>query len=121
MKRRWPVVIGVSLFGVVASAAGLLSKKPKKEDPKNWAKKYLGHWTFKNEREKTVHQIFVDSQFRLTIDGQAINGVLLELNNTRLVWQDQFGFQLKIAVDGFSGGTIYDEADDTTYILKKLN
>ena len=119
-KKHLPFVIGASILGVVASAAGLVAKKNKADEQTFWKKKYVGHWTFENAIQNSVHQIYVDSEFKLTIDGQPVNGVIQELSKKQLVWQDKYGFQLVLVVDGQKPATMYDEADDKTYELTKL-
>lgn len=114
VKRRWPFLLGASLIGVAAS---VVAKRKGTDEKRNWAAKYIGQWQFIHPSQQTHHQLMIDSEFRLYIDGAKVNGTLQELSQERLVWQDQFGYHLKVTADQQQPTFIYDEADDITYPL----
>lgn len=119
MKRRhWPFVLGATLIGV---AAGMIAKKKAPEENHNWAKKYVGHWQFENPKQKTTHDLKIKEDFRLFIDGEVVKGTLEELSPQQLVWQDEFGYHLKVVAENAHPKEIYDEADDLSYALIAKN
>lgn len=113
-KRPWPFVVGASLAGV---AYGLVTKKKKQDLKNNWAKKYVGKWQFKNKNQINILEI--TSDFHILVNDKKLAGVLEELSQEQLVWQDNFGYHIKILADDKAPVTIYDEADNVTYLLEK--
>lgn len=68
----------------------------------------------------TQHQLLIDDQLQIQIDGKKLTFSLIEWNLKRLVVQDSFGFHLIIETKNDIPYTLYDEADDRTYLLEKV-
>ena len=115
MKRQsWFFVFGTRCIKLLA---GMTTKKKVSKADSYWAKKYIGCWQFNNPKQKTTHQLKIKEDFRLSIDGQLVKGTLEELSPKQLVWQDEFGFHLKVLAGNLQPQELYDEADDISYTL----
>lgn len=120
MKKRWPILIGVSVLGVLGSF--FLKKEQQCEGiSKSLAAQYLGNWWFINRNKATQHTLAIFDDFSIEIDGRKVLGTLIELNAERLVVQDQYGYHLIITCENGLPITIYDEADDATYQLELVD
>ncbi|WP_071131802.1 DUF4828 domain-containing protein [Enterococcus timonensis] len=115
-KKAWPFVVGASILGL---AAGLVAKKKLPDKKEAHPEKFIGHFEFTIPKPNAIHHLHVDQQYRIFINRQHVSGALQELSNDQLVWQDEFGFQIKIIADNNGPVSIYDEADDQTYLLTR--
>ncbi|MBL1227887.1 DUF4828 domain-containing protein [Enterococcus sp. BWB1-3] len=123
MKKRWSFLIGASVLTGIASS--LLFKKNKSSQESNLTasdliKIFQGQWWFVDKMKATQHQLSIDDQLQIQIDGKKLTFSLIEWNIKRLVVQDSFGFHLIIETKNDIPYTLYDEADDKTYLLEKV-
>ncbi len=115
-SKHWPVVIGASLLSFTA---GFLAKKTQKSDSKEWVNQYVGQWHYTSGHKHQQHHVKITREFKLFLDGHEVKGSLKEMSNKNLVWQDEFGYHVKIITNGQEPVELYDEADDKTYVLEK--
>ncbi|MDR0922188.1 MAG: DUF4828 domain-containing protein [Lactobacillales bacterium] len=120
MKKGWQVLLSASvLAGVVGS---LFIRKNRGTDSSRLEElknKYVGKWQFNNNHKKN-HTLTISKKFELAIDEQPVKGLIIELNKDNLIVQDKYGYQIKILTNGNNPVSVYDEADDATYILDKI-
>lgn len=118
MKKRWPILIGVSILGIAGSL--FLKKERDEEAPQQLSTCYRGNWWYINRNKATQHTLAIFDDFSLEIDGRKVLGTLVELNRDRLVFQDQYGYHLIVSCENGRPISIYDEADDETYTLEPV-
>jgi hypothetical protein len=76
---------------------------------------YFGSWEFSDN--KRTHVITIYPDLSIDLDHQAIIYKQVELSTEKFTIQDQFGYHLTIHTDQQIPQTIYDEAEEKTYLL----
>lgn len=121
MKKHWSLLLGASLITGVAGSL-FLKKKQEKLQPDskipNLYKSYLGSWWFVNKVKATQHTLQIEEDLHIIIDGKKLNYMLVELTSKRLVAQDEYGYHLIVQCLNDKPASLYDEADDATYVLE---
>lgn len=124
MKKYWSFLLGASLL---TGLAGSIFFKQKHDTPQSdlpattLDKIYTGSWWFVNKFKATQHVLEIDEKLAITIDGKALHYFLIELTPQRLVAQDEFGYHLIVQCNHDTTPTsLYDEADDCTYLLEPV-
>lgn len=123
MKKRWSFLLGASVLTGIASSFLLKQTKDKQDSYLSAAdliKIFQGQWWFVDKRKSTQHQLIIDEELTIKIDDRAVEYTLIEWTTKRLVVQDSFGFHLIIETKDNVPHTLYDEADDSTYLLEKI-
>ncbi|MBO0473065.1 hypothetical protein IGL98_002687 [Enterococcus sp. DIV0840] len=121
MKKHWSLFLGASL---ITGIAGSLFLKKKQENQQtdseipNLYKRYLGSWWFVNKVKATQHTLTIEDDLQIIIDGKKLSYMLVELTNKRLVAQDEYGYHLIVQCLNDQPASLYDEADDATYVLE---
>ncbi|MDH6364456.1 hypothetical protein M2139_001405 [Enterococcus sp. PF1-24] len=118
MKKKWPWVLGASIFTGLVGSAALHKTKTKKSEQLN--KHYSGEWRFYHANKKTPHSLKVENDLTITLDNRSINANIIELNDERLVFQDGNGYHLILQITNNQKATLYDEADDCTHSLDAI-
>lgn len=120
MKKHWSFLLGASLLTGLAGSI-FLKKKYETQPAATLYKIYTGSWWFVNKQKATQHTLEINEKLAITIDGKELNYLLIELTTHRLVAQDEFGYHIIIQCNNDSIPTsLYDEADDCTYILEPV-
>lgn len=120
MKKHWSLFLGASLITGIAGSLFLKKKQEKQQTDSvipNLYKSYLGSWWFVNKQKATQHTLEIQDDLQIIIDGKNLSYVLVELTNKRLVAQDEYGYHLIVQCINELPASLYDEADDATYIL----
>ena len=121
MKKYWSLFLGASL---ITGFAGSLFLKKKQDNQQSYSeipnlyKRYLGSWWFVNKVKATQHTLTIEDDLQLIIDGKKLNYMLVELTSKRLVAQDEYGYHLIVQCLNDKPVSLYDEADDATYVLE---
>ncbi|MGC6767181.1 DUF4828 domain-containing protein [Enterococcus sp. LJL128] len=123
MKKHWSFLLGASVVTGLASSL-LFKNKKKKQEASQTASDLItlfqGKWWFINQGKATQHQLAIDEKLNIMIDGKPVTYSLVEWNIQRLVVQDTYGFHLIVETRNNQPYTLYDEADDRTYLLEKV-
>ena len=120
MKKNWSILLGASLVTGIVGSIFLKNnsrKKPKELSEQTLYQSYKGNWWFVNRQKSTQHTLKIRENLSILIDDKQIDYVLLELTKERLVIQDEFGYHLIINSEHEKPITLYDEADDISYLL----
>ncbi|OJG75522.1 hypothetical protein RV12_GL001325 [Enterococcus quebecensis] len=120
MKKHWSLFLGASLITGIAGSLFLKKKQEKQVEstiPDSY-KNYIGSWWFVNKQKATQHTLKVEDSLQILIDDRKLSYMLVELTNTRLVAQDEYGYHLIIQCIDRKPTSLYDEADDVTYLLE---
>ncbi|MGM0218237.1 DUF4828 domain-containing protein [Enterococcus sp. AZ126] len=121
MKKHWSLFLGASLITGIAGSL-FLKKKQEKQQPDidipNLYKRYLGSWWFVNKLKATQHTLKIEDDLQIIIDGKNLSYMLVELTSKRLVAQDEYGYHLIVQCLNGKPASLYDEADDATYVLE---
>ncbi|MEI5994894.1 DUF4828 domain-containing protein [Candidatus Enterococcus mansonii] len=123
MKKHWSLFLGASLITGIAGSLFLKKKQEKQAEssiPDSY-KNYIGSWWFINNQKATQHTLTIENDLQILIDNRKLNYMLVELTNTRLVAQDEYGYHLIIQCIDRKPMSLYDEADDVTYLLESKN
>ncbi|MBM7688928.1 DUF4828 domain-containing protein [Enterococcus ureilyticus] len=124
MKKHWSLFLGASL---ITGIAGSLFLKKKQEKPQadsiipNLYKRYLGSWWFVNKQKAIQHTLKIENDLQMFVDGKKLSYMLVELTNKRLVAQDEYGYHLIVQCLNGKPASLYDEADDVTYVLEAVD
>ncbi|MEI5991313.1 DUF4828 domain-containing protein [Enterococcus crotali] len=121
MKKHWSLFLGASLITGIAGSLFLKKqqgKQPIDTDIPNLYKSYLGSWWFVNKQKATQHTLTIEDDLQIIIDGKKLNYMLVELTSKRLVAQDEYGYHLIVQCLNDKPASLYDEADDATYVLE---
>lgn len=123
MKKHWSLFLGASL--ITGIAGSLFFKKKQEEqqidsDMLNLYKSYSGNWWFVNKLKATQHTLKIKDDLQIIIDGKKLNYMLIELTNKRFVAQDEYGYHLIVQCLNEKPTSLYDEADDATYVLEAI-
>ncbi|MFD2306542.1 DUF4828 domain-containing protein [Enterococcus termitis] len=123
MKKHWSLFLGASLITGLAGSL-FLKKKQEQQHSKasipNLYKSYIGSWWFVNKQKATQHTLSIEEDLQLIIDGKKVNYGLIELTSKRLVAQDEYGYHLIVQCINETPSSLYDEADDATYVLEAI-
>ncbi|WP_086350476.1 DUF4828 domain-containing protein [Candidatus Enterococcus clewellii] len=123
MKKHWSFLLGASVVTGIASSLLFKHGKKKLDENRSTAdliKVYQGQWWFVDKKKATQHQLTIDDKLTIVLDGKELEFALIEWNMTRLTIQDSFGFHLIIETKADKPATLYDEADDSTYLLEAV-
>lgn len=124
MKKHWSLFLGASLITGIAGSL-FLKKQQEKQQPDidipNLYKRYLGNWWFVNKLKATQHTLKIEDDLQIIIDGKNLSYMLVELTSKRLVAQDEYGYHLIVQCLNGKPASLYDEADDATYVLEATN
>ncbi|WP_430602175.1 hypothetical protein IGJ02_002463 [Enterococcus sp. DIV0724b] len=121
MKKHWSLFLGASLITGIAGSLFLKKKQERLQtdaDIPNLYKSYLGSWWFVNKAKATQHTLQIEDDLQIIIDGKKLSYMLVELTNKRLVAQDEYGYHLIVQCLNDKPASLYDEADDATYVLE---
>ncbi|OJG23773.1 hypothetical protein RU98_GL001785 [Enterococcus caccae] len=121
MKKHWSLFLGASLITGIAGSLFLKKKQEKQltdSDIPNLYKSYLGSWWFVNKVKATQHTLKIEDDLQIIIDGKKLSYRLVELTSKRLVAQDEYGYHLIVQCLNDRPASLYDEADDATYVLE---
>lgn len=124
MKKHWSLFLGASLITGIAGSLFLKKKQANQQpdsDIPNLYKSYLGSWWFVNKQKATQHTLKIEDDLQIIIDGKELRYMLVELTNKRLVAQDEYGYHLIIQCLNDKPASLYDEADDATYVLESTD
>lgn len=124
MKKNWSLFLGASLITGIAGSLFLKKKQERQRsdsDIPNLYKSYLGSWWFVNKQKATQHTLTIEDDLQITIDGKKLSYMLVELTNKRLVAQDEYGYHLIVQCLKDKPASLYDEADDATYVLESTD
>lgn len=117
MKKNWPLVLGASLLtGIIGAIA--LPKKKNTTTPEVY-QAYIGSWQFLDAYKK-LRTLTITSSLEITVDEKPVKVVLIELTPQRLVLRDEYGYHVIIQKNQDNDVTLYDEADDREYLLKRI-
>ncbi len=118
-SKKWSMFVGASVLAGIAGS--IFFKNRKKElsgtELDTLKDQYSGSWWFIDTNKHIQHELILNEDFTLKIDGRLIIGSLIELTATRLVFQDHLGFHIILTSSQGRPKSIYDEADDLTYEL----
>ncbi|WP_338034758.1 DUF4828 domain-containing protein [Lacticaseibacillus kribbianus] len=79
------------------------------------AHQYTGKFAFLDEQTNKTHQLAVEPDLTIKIDGRALPGQVTGITTEKLTFLDHYGYSLVITA-GLNGPTaVYDEAEDATY------
>jgi hypothetical protein len=122
MKKHWSFFLGASVLTGIAGSLFLKKKQAKQADAivPNLYKSYIGSWWFVNKQKATQHTLKITEHLQIVIDGKKLSYALIELTNKRLVAQDEYGYHLIVQCIREKPVSLYDEADDTTYLLEEI-
>ncbi|OTN77002.1 hypothetical protein A5886_002082 [Enterococcus sp. 8G7_MSG3316] len=112
MKKK-SLLIGLSLATGFVSSLLLRKEKQKHEIRQN----FIGKWQFTSKMKEPII-VEIGADYTLSIEEKTIPTTIVELSPTRLVLLDSFGYHLVFEQKG-AVITLYDEAEDTHYSLKK--
>jgi len=112
--KKKSLLIGLSLATGFVSSILLKKEKQKQEIRQN----FIGKWQFTLKMNKPVI-VDITADYTLLIEEKLIPTTIVELTPTRLVLLDTFGYHLIFEQKG-AVITLYDEAEDTHYSLKKM-
>ncbi|MDA9472848.1 DUF4828 domain-containing protein [Enterococcus sp. 5H] len=121
MKKHWSLFLGASLITGIAGSLFLKKQQEKQQlepDIPSLYKSYFGSWWFVNKQKATQHTLNIDEHLQILIDGRELSYKLVELTTKRLVIQDEYGYHLIIQCINKKPASLYDEADDATYVLE---
>lgn len=124
MKKHWSLFLGASLITGIAGSLFLKKQQEKQQadsDIPTLYKSYLGSWWFVNKVKATQHTLKIEDDLQIIIDGKNLSYMLVELTNKRLVAQDEYGYHLIVQCLNDKPASLYDEADDATYVLEATN
>ncbi|MFD0897788.1 DUF4828 domain-containing protein [Loigolactobacillus binensis] len=94
-------------------------KWPAKTEPQHdLAAIYMGTWLFYDAKQARHHQLQISSQLAIHIDGHPLAGTVTILTAQRLLFLDQYGYELQITAVAEQPYEIYDEADHRTYSIQ---
>jgi hypothetical protein len=122
MKKHWSFFLGASVLTGIAGSLFLKRKQTRQSDAlvPNLYKTYIGSWWFVNKQKATQHTLKITDDLQIIIDDKKLSYALIELTNKRLVAQDEYGYHLIIQCLQEKPASLYDEADDTTYLLEEI-
>lgn len=113
--KKKSLLIGLSLATGFVSSILLKKEKQKQEIRQN----FIGKWQFTSKvKEPIIVEIGAD--YTLSIEEKVVPTTIVELSPMRLVLLDSFGYHLIFEQKG-AVITLYDEAEDTHYSLKKCD
>lgn len=124
MKKHWSLFLGASLITGIAGSLFLKKQKGKQSlepDVASLYKSYLGSWWFVNKQKATQHTLKIDEHLRILVDDRELRYKLVELTVKRLVIQDEYGYHLIVQCINKKPASLYDEADDATYVLEAID
>ncbi|WP_461226801.1 DUF4828 domain-containing protein [Lacticaseibacillus suihuaensis] len=97
----------------------LVGKGGPKTQPANpvlqLAHQYTGKFAFLDEQTNKTHQLAVDPDLTIKIDGRALPGQVTGITTEKLTFLDHYGYSLVITSGPTGPATVYDEAEDATY------
>lgn len=116
MKKRFPILLGISVItGVVSS----LVVRHKKQPITNYYHDYVGTWRYqKNNRQPEV-VVSVTPEYQLLFQDRPEPIAIVELSPHRLVFLDKMGYHIIFEKKG-DKLTFYDETDGTSYLLTPI-
>lgn len=119
MKHRFKLLIGISLLAGFASST--LLHKPKDAPPQlRGSEFFLGSWR-KNEAPVTEAAFLIISEVGLfTLNQLPLAGKIIQLDEQRLVFEDNYGYQLILEKMGINQLSLFDDAEDREYILERI-
>ncbi|TBX47330.1 DUF4828 domain-containing protein [Lactiplantibacillus paraplantarum] len=120
MKRRGVILFGLSLL------AGLSSTLVRKRHPSTVADGdlavfYAGTWTYRDEAHHRDHILEIDPNMMIRIDGRSMPATVESISASALVLLDQYGFHLEVRANEQRPVTLFDEADDRSYVILSPN
>lgn len=112
MRKRSIFLFLISLgFGLFHTP-----KASKKELPAVDPRFFVGSWFFKDRRNRE-HEIVIDPDLKLTIDGQDMSAKVSSMTKYELSYIDKFGYKLEIRGNEARPVKFYDESENFTYDL----
>ncbi|WP_430609551.1 DUF4828 domain-containing protein [Enterococcus sp. DIV0876] len=114
MKKK-SLLIGLSLATGFVSSILLKKEKQKQEIRQN----FIGKWQFTSKMKEPII-VEIGADYTLSIEEKVVPTTIVELSPMRLVLLDSFGYHLIFEQKG-AVITLYDEAEDTHYSLKKCD
>lgn len=81
---------------------------------------FVGTYTFLDTKTNKQHTFQITAQPQIIIDNTNLKGSVIGLTNRKLTFLDHYGYQL-IIIRNDNQLSVYDEAEDETYPLTKLN
>lgn len=124
MKKNWSLFLGASLITGIAGSMFLKKKQTNHQSDfgvPNLYNSYIGSWWFVNKLKATQHTLSIKEDLQIIIDGKKLSYILVELTTKRLVAQDEYGYHLIIQCLNDQPVSLYDEADDATYLLELIH
>ncbi len=124
MKKHWSLFLGASLITGIAGSLFLKKQQEKQQTSTsipNLYKSYIGRWWFVNKQKAIQHTLSIEEDLQISIDGKNVNYSLIELTSKRLVAQDEYGYHLIVQCINDEPASLYDEADDATYVLESAS
>lgn len=79
---------------------------------------YAGNWSFNDEQTHKKHTLKITPNLLVQIDNKPLSGNVIQLTENELIFLDHFGYQLKITCQNQRPVSIYDEAEDTDYLIE---
>ena len=116
--------MGLMRFGkrrshlIVSFLAKMIRPGKQKQQPSNnLAGIFAGNWQFVDENNSRIHHLHISLDLSISLDGRALPGSVLNLNEKELVFLDTYGYHLRIDAIDEHPISVYDEADDRVYQL----
>ena len=120
MKRRGAILFGLSLLAGLSST--LLHKRhPSTIADGDLAVFYAGTWTYREEAHHRDHTLEIDPNMMIRIYGRSVPDTVESISSSALVLLDQYGFHLEVRANEQRPVTLFDEADDRSYVILSPN
>ncbi|VDG17608.1 DUF4828 domain-containing protein [Lactiplantibacillus mudanjiangensis] len=116
MKRRGAILFGLSLLAGLSSTF-LRKKHPHQQASGDLAVFYAGTWTYRDEAHHRDHQLEIDPNMVIKIDGHAMPATVESISAEKLVLLDKYGFHLEVKANEQRPVALFDEADNRNYVI----
>ncbi|MFB9769792.1 DUF4828 domain-containing protein [Lactiplantibacillus modestisalitolerans] len=116
MKRRGVILFGLSLLAGLSSTL-VRNKRPSKTTSGDLAVFYAGTWTYRDEAHHRDHQLEINPNMMIRIDGRPMPATVESISASKLVLLDKYGFHLEVQANEQRPVALFDEADNRNYVI----